>query len=193
MATILGLEAFDLLKKYNIPCIYSEDIRSISQLREWRPPAVMKAISTRHIHKANSGALSFVYDKKDFEKEFNRLRKKGEVIVQNKVKGTEVIIGAKSDETFGKVVMFGLGGTLTEVFGDVSFRVAPLTKKDAQDMIKEVKGYKILREGIKLDVLEKTLLKVSDLVCNELVYELDINPFVINHQHGFAVDARVII
>ena len=112
---------------------------------------------------------------------------------------TEVIIGMNKDPQFGPVLMFGLGGILVEVLKDVSFRIVPLTKRDAREMIREIKGYPILegyrgQEPADIAILEELLLKVSEFVENrEEIKELDINPIFAYRDNALAIDARVIL
>ncbi len=69
-------------------------------------------------------------------------------LLYKKIKGLEFIIGAKIDASFGPVIMFGSGGVMVELFNDVAFRVAPINKNEALDMIEEIKGKKLL-EGFR--------------------------------------------
>ena len=113
--------------------------------------------------------------------------------------GVEVIIGVSRDPQFGPLLMFGLGGVLVEVLGDVAFRVAPLTERDAAEMVREIKGYPILeghRGGPPADVaaIERALLDLSRFADERPdVSEIDLNP-IIAHTRGLtAVDARVVV
>jgi acyl-CoA synthetase (NDP forming) len=112
---------------------------------------------------------------------------------------TEVIIGMNKDPQFGPVLMFGLGGILVEILKDVSFRIVPLTRRDAREMIREIKGYPILegyrgQEPADIAILEELLLKVSEFVENrEEIKELDINPIFAYRDSALAIDARVIL
>ncbi|MDO8688015.1 MAG: acetate--CoA ligase family protein, partial [Dehalococcoidales bacterium] len=113
--------------------------------------------------------------------------------------GVEVIIGMSKDPQFGPVLMFGLGGILVEILKDVSFRIVPLTPRDAREMIREIKGYPLL-EGYRgqppVDILnlEKLILKVSNFVeQHPEVKELDLNPIFAYSDGAVAVDARVIL
>jgi len=122
------------------------------------------------------------------------------VSVQKMAKtGVEVIIGMSKDTQFGPVLMFGLGGVLVEILKDVSFRIVPLTQKDAHDMIREIKGYSLLegyrgQEPVDISHLEELLLKVSQFVENNPeIKELDINPIFAYSKGAVAVDARVIL
>ena len=113
--------------------------------------------------------------------------------------GTEVIIGMTKDPSFGPVLMFGLGGIFVEVLKDVAFRIVPLDKNDASDMIIEIKGKKIL-EGYRgqdpadIPFLEDMLLKLSELVDKtEGIAEIDMNPLFAYKQGAVVVDARIIL
>jgi acyl-CoA synthetase (NDP forming) len=113
--------------------------------------------------------------------------------------GVEVIIGMSKDTQFGPVLMFGLGGILVEILKDVSFRVVPLTRRDAREMIREIKGYPLLegyrgREPVDVSNLEELLLKVSTFVeQNPGVRELDLNPVFAYSDGAVAVDARIVM
>jgi len=111
----------------------------------------------------------------------------------------EVILGGKRDRSFGPVVMFGLGGIYVEVFSDVAFRVAPLSRVDAEEMIEEVRGKRLL-EGVRgkppvdREALIKAVLSLSRmLVENPRITELDINPLLVLEHGAAAVDARAAV
>jgi acetyl-CoA synthetase (ADP-forming) len=113
--------------------------------------------------------------------------------------GTEVIVGSTKDPTFGATLMFGLGGIFVEILKDVSFRLAPITRSDAMEMIHEIKAYKIL-EGVRgkapsdINAIVEILLKTSDMImeCPE-ISELDMNPVLVYEKGAKIVDARVIL
>ena len=113
--------------------------------------------------------------------------------------GIEVIIGMTKDIQFGPLLMFGLGGVLVEVLKDVSFRLVPLTPKDARKMIQEIKGHALLKgfrgqEPADITFLETLILKVSDLVERyPEIKELDLNPVLAYKDGGVAADARIIL
>ncbi len=113
--------------------------------------------------------------------------------------GVEVIIGISQDAQFGPVLMFGLGGILVEVLKDVSFRIVPLTKRDASAMIREIKGYPLLevyrgQEAVDVANLEELILKVSSFVeQHPEVKELDLNPVFAYSDGAVAVDARIVL
>jgi len=122
------------------------------------------------------------------------------VSVQRMVKpGIEIIMGMTKDPQFGPVLMFGLGGILVEILKDVSFRIVPLEKKDASEMIREIKGYKLL-EGYRgqdpadIPSLEDMLLKLSAFVeGKEDIKEIDLNPVFAYKNGATVVDARMVL
>ena len=119
-------------------------------------------------------------------------------MVQRMVSGYEVIIGGIRDEQFDHCISFGLGGIYTEIFEDVSFRVVPITKKDAIEMIRETKAYRILkgyrnRPRADIDALIETLLKTSKLLDeNPRIIELDLNPVFSLPRGAVVADVRII-
>lgn len=122
------------------------------------------------------------------------------VLVQEMVKGKrELVVGMTRDPQFGPSVMFGLGGIFTEILRDVSFRIAPLEKKDALEMMNEIRGRKILEsvrgmEAADLDALSDILVKVGQIGLDyDEVKEIDINPVILAGANPKAVDALVIL
>ena len=114
------------------------------------------------------------------------------VLIQEMVpRGIELVIGIKCDSQFGHVVMFGLGGIFVEVLDDVSFRIVPLTRRDAIEMTGDIRGRSILA-GCDVGAIVDTILKVSGMAAKEKISELDINPLVAYEKGVVAVDARVV-
>ena len=113
--------------------------------------------------------------------------------------GVEVIMGVSTDPQFGPVLMFGLGGILVEVLKDVAFRIAPLTQRDAAQMIREIKGYPILeghrgQKPVDISALENSLLKLSRFVEERpMIRELDLNPVIAYSDGLMVVDARIVL
>jgi acetyltransferase len=124
------------------------------------------------------------------------------ILVQEMVQGAqEIFIGVKQDQIFGPVVLFGMGGIYTELLKDYSMRIAPISRTDAYDMIREIKGFQILsglRRGLKADIngITETLFKVSQLAFDlrERVAEIDINPlFVFEEGKGVKIGDALIV
>jgi acyl-CoA synthetase (NDP forming) len=113
--------------------------------------------------------------------------------------GVEVIIGMSKDATFGPVLMFGLGGVLVEVLKDVTFRIVPLSRRDAREMIHDIQGFPALAgyrgaAPADLEALQNILLTLSAFVeSTPEVKEIDLNPIYAYAQGALAVDARVIL
>ena len=174
-------------------------------------PVVLKIHSSDVIHKSDVGGVKLglgseeevgkAYDEiiASVKKNQPGAKVEGVSVQQMARPGTEVIIGMTKDPQFGPVIMFGLGGILVEILKDVSFRIVPLTKRDAAEMIKEIKGYPLLegyrgQEPADVPYLEELILKVSDFVDkNPEIKELDLNPIFAYKDGAVAVDARVIL
>jgi acyl-CoA synthetase (NDP forming) len=174
-------------------------------------PVVMKIVSPDIAHKSDVGGVKLsiktgievenAYDEimSSVAKKCPEARILGLAVQSLAAPGIEVIIGMTRDSQFGPVLMFGLGGVFVEVLKDVSFRVIPVTKKDASDMIKEIKGYKLLQgfrgqPAVDIKALEDLLVKVSEFVqANPQIKELDLNPVFAYPEGMIAVDARIIV
>jgi acetate---CoA ligase (ADP-forming) subunit beta len=174
-------------------------------------PVVLKIASSDVVHKSDAGGVKLdLKNATQVEKAYREIMASikekfpkaaiGGVSVQPMAKpGVEVIIGMSKDAQFGPVLMFGLGGILVEILKDVSFRIVPLVRRDAREMIREIKGYPVLegyrgKEPANVSALEDMLLKVSDFVeKNPDIKELDLNPVFAHRDGAVAVDARVVL
>lgn len=170
-------------------------------------PVVLKLLSPKVVHKTEFGAVQKVRDERDLREKFvgliarakqKRLPVSG-VLVQEFVQGTELIIGAKKDVTFGYGVLVGIGGIAVEVYRDVAFRVCPVERNDVEEMLDELRGKKLL-EGFRgaAPVSKKAIVDAVLGVCrlvqkNPKITELDINPFIANARKGVAVDVRIVV
>lgn len=174
-------------------------------------PVALKIASPDVIHKSDAGGVKLALNsmtevRKAYDEIFKKIKKQYPganlqgVSVQKMVRpGTEVIIGTSKDPQFGPVIMFGLGGIFVELLKDVSFRIIPLERKDAQEMIEEIKGYPVLQgyrgmEPASISALIETILKVSKLIEeNPGIKELDLNPVFAYRNKALAVDARIVL
>ena len=174
-------------------------------------PVVMKLNSKKISHKTDVGGVRVgIKDAEQLRAEYadlvSKLEAKGlmdgfeGVIVQEMVKSDrEMVCGCAKDPQYGPMMMFGLGGVFVEVMKDVTFRLAPLTPEDANDMITSVKAYKLLQGArgaipAQIDKVEETLMRLSQLVEDyPSIEELDINPLMISDKNGepIAVDGRI--
>jgi len=209
------VESKELLKQAGIPIIQTKLARSkkeaISISKEMGFPVVLKVISPDVVHKSDSGGVKLGLANatqvgKAYSEIMSSVRQKyPQAIVQGvsvqpmAPPGVEVIVGMSQDPQFGPVLMFGLGGVLVEVLKDVSFRIVPVTKRDAGEMIREIKGYPILegyrgQEPASISALEELIVKVSQFVeQNPQIKELDLNPTFAYKDKAIAVDARIIL
>jgi acyl-CoA synthetase (NDP forming) len=174
-------------------------------------PIALKIVSPDVIHKSDSGGVKLSLNNvSDVKKAYDEILKKVKkqypdavihgVSVQKMVRpGTEVIVGSSKDPQFGPVIMFGLGGIFVELLKDISFRIIPLERRDALEMIKEIKGYPLLegyrgREPANILALVEIILKISKLIDeNPHIKELELNPIFVYRDKAVGVDARIIL
>ncbi len=209
------IEAKELLKEAGLSVVDTrlatskEEAVSISQQMGF--PVVLKIASADVVHKSDAGGVKLdlktakqvgkAYDDimKAIKKEYPQAKIAGVSVQKMARPGVEVIIGMSQDAQFGPVLMFGLGGILVEILKDVSFRIVPLAKRDAREMIHEIKGYPLLEgyrgsEPVDVPNLEELILKVSEFVeQHPEVKELDLNPIFAYSDGAVAVDARVVL
>jgi acyl-CoA synthetase (NDP forming) len=172
-------------------------------LKKLRFPVVMKVCSPEILHKTDIGGVVLDIQKDQFEHEFSKLRKKfpKELILVESMQDrrVEVIIGLINDPTFGLTIMFGLGGIYTEVYKDVTFRVVPIKKHDAEEMLSEIKAAPILEGFRKIkvdrDALLNLLMKVSALGVKYMdkLDQMDLNPVFVKEKGVVVVDAKLLL
>jgi acetyltransferase len=176
-------------------------------------PVVMKVISRDILHKSDAGGVALdLMNEKEVVDAYQAIMRScrayspqaridGVEISEMVEKGIETIIGARRDNTFGPLVMFGLGGIYVEVMKDVTFRALPINQKEARKMVKEIRAYPLLmgvrgEEKKDLEVIVQTLLKVGAILQEfPMISDLEINPFVVYEQGrgGKAVDVRIML
>jgi acyl-CoA synthetase (NDP forming) len=212
---LLETEAKTICKEYNIPVttfkLSKNEEEAIEFAKQIGFPVVLKVVSPNIIHKSDVGGV-ILNLKNDIEvgdayrKIIGRAKKNaakarivGVLVQEMAPQSTEVIIGAIKDPQFGQTLMFGLGGIFVELLKDVTFRVAPLSREDAHEMITEVKAFPLLK-GYRntppsdLDAIINILLNTSRLMmdCPE-IKELDLNPIMAYETGAKTVDARIIL
>jgi acetyltransferase len=203
-----------VLERCGIPATREELAASADEAvrlaRELGYPVALKVQSGQILHKSDAGGVALdLGSEAELRRAYEEILSNAQrvapdaeirgVLVQEMMKGgVEVILGSMTDPVFGPVVMFGLGGIFVEALEDVSFRVAPLSPSDAEDMIEEIKGHRVLRgirgrEPADLDAIADALLSVSRLVIDhrDAIEELDINPLVVFPRGAKAVDALI--
>ena len=174
-------------------------------------PVVLKISSKDITHKSDAGGVKVnLKDKAEVERAYGEIMTSAKkkfpsaiiegISVQGMAKsGIEVIMGMIKDPSFGPVIMFGLGGVFVEVLKDVAFRIVPIEKSDAEDMINEIKGKKLLegyrgQEPADVACLQQMLLKLSDFVnTTPEIEEIDMNPVFSYKDGAVVVDARIIL
>jgi acetyltransferase len=172
-------------------------------------PVAVKMNSPDVTHKSDvGGVLLNVTDDEGVRKAFRDLEgavrrlgaRSGGVLVSAMAgPGREVIVGVTRDLQFGHAVMFGLGGTLVEIFRDVALRIVPLSEKDAVEMIGETRGARLL-EGVRgrkpsdVAALRRLLVEVSGLVTRHPeIDEMDLNPVLVHEKGLTVVDSRIVL
>ena len=179
--------------------IVAKEADALRYAEEQGYPVVMKAVGP--IHKTDVGGVALnIGDGETLKKEFLRImniRDVTSVLIQPMLSGIELFVGAKHEKGFGHLILCGLGGTLIEVFKDVSYGLGPLCKDEALRMIRSLKGYKIIkghrgREGVNEEEFAEIVLGVSALLdAAPQIVELDLNPLLGTAKRLVAVDARM--
>jgi succinyl-CoA synthetase beta subunit len=169
-------------------------------------PVVLKGSGEALSHKTEMNLIAIdMRSEAEVREAFQRLTSNPEVtveevLVQQMVKGDrELVIGLTRDDQFGPCVMFGLGGIFTEILEDISFRVAPLRRVDAMEMMDDIRGKKILdavrgKASVDREVLADILMSLGQIGLDyEKIREIDINPLKILDGKPIAVDALVVL
>lgn len=203
------------LASYGIPIppayIANNAEKAAKYAQELGFPVVLKVISPQIIHKSEAGGVITNIDKKEkvreaFYKIVENARKynpqaevEGIYVQKMAPPGREVIVGVVKDKQFGPVVMFGLGGIFVEVFKDVVFRVAPIDREEAREMIDEIKGLAILQgvrgeKPVDFSLLSEAISNISQLAIDfPQIEQLDINPVCLYPEKIYALDTRIIL
>ena len=178
---------------------------AIREAEQMGYPVAMKGCSAELSHKTEAGMVALTVNSAQnvaqvFDALTGKVKNLDGVLVEKMVRGSrELVIGLSQDSSFGPCVMFGLGGIFTEALKDVTFRVAPLTKQDALEMIDEIKTKKLLGEfrgspAVDRNALAKALVGIGDLAIKyEAIAEIDINPLIVCGDKPVAVDALVVL
>ncbi len=167
-------------------------------------PLVCKVVSPAVIHKSDRGGVVVGIDnQRKLKSTYQKLKQLDgfrSMLMEETVDGVELIVGAKNDYQFGPVILTGIGGTSVEIYQDTSIRMAPITSKDIESMLRDLKAYPLL-EGyrgstpVNLKRIKDLLLSFSDLVLElEDVFEsIDLNPVMCSQQTCVVADARIML
>jgi len=178
-----------------------------------KPPLVLKVVSPDILHKSEAGGVSVGLERAAAVGEAVRAMVKRPAIENARIDGflleemappgVEVVVGGLRDPQFGPLVMVGLGGVLVEVLADVAFRICPITRLDAEEMLEELKGAALLRGArgrapVSREAVIDVLLKVGGengllMTHGEDIAEADINPLIVSERGAVAVDARFVL
>jgi acyl-CoA synthetase (NDP forming) len=213
--SLLEPEALALLSEYGLPVPRHELVttpkQALAAAERIGYPVVLKVVSRSILHKSEIGGVRIgLADKEALNGAWEEMTRavqsagqrsslEGFLLCEQAPPGLECIIGIVKDTQFGHAVMFGLGGIFVEVIKDIAFRVLPITRKDAEELVKETKSYKLLSGirgqkardiGAVVDCLMKTAAVVED---NRAIAEIDINPIVIFEKGAMILDARILL
>ncbi len=184
------VESFDILK--GLPLVKTLIVNSVGDLEKVNFPYYMKINSGGH--KLKMGGVVLCQDLKSSKKNYEIFKKKFKesIIVQEEVRGVELIIGIKEDLVFGKMILVGLGGSFVEEKGDVSFRSLPVTQKDIHSMLSDLSLFESLeKKGFSMKKFVDLIKRVADLSEEKNIIELDLNPVIFNKLGVFVVDSRI--
>ncbi len=212
---LLEPEAKTVCLKCGIPVtnfkVAKNEAEAVKFAEEIGYPVVLKIVSPDIIHKSDVGgvvvglkdaqAVQNAYKQilKNVKKHKANAKIVGVLVQEMAPSSTEVIVGAIKDPQFGPALMFGLGGIFVEVLKDVTFRVAPITRDEACEMITEVKAYPLLKgyrnqPPADIEAIVQILLNTSRLVMeHQEIKELDLNPIMVYEKGAKTVDARIVL
>jgi acetyltransferase len=210
-------EAVKILEVFGFPIVESNlassEDEAVHEAEKIGFPVVMKIVSEDVIHKFDvKGVMLNIASEAEARSAYNEIKAnvrkyarqanvKG-VLVQKMIeKGQEIILGLKNDPIFGSVIMFGLGGIFVEIFKDVSFRIAPIDRISIEEMIQEIKSYKLLtgvrgKKSSDIESIVTTIQRLSHLAtaCPQ-IKELDINPLIVLEEGRgcFVADSKIML
>jgi len=211
------VESVRILEAYGLPILPFKLVKNVEEALEAAEdigyPVVLKVVSPDIVHKLDVGGVkvgikshgdlldAFIGMKKEIQRKAPQADLWGYNVQKMAPPGQEIIIGMNRDEKFGPVIMFGLGGSMVEALRDVTFRLAPLRKLSAKNMVSQIRAYKLLesfRGSAPRDIaaIEDILQRVSQFVIDfPEIEELDMNPVIVYEEgQGCKVaDARIII
>ncbi|MFP4236309.1 MAG: acetate--CoA ligase alpha subunit [Desulfonatronovibrio sp.] len=211
---IVEFQAQEILQAYKLPVPKTALVRSSQEAVEvanrFGYPVVLKIASPNISHKTDvDGVKLGLKDADEVRKAFleitsraSRIRPDAHIagcLIQEMAPGDckEVIIGFKRDEQFGPLIMFGLGGIYVEVLKDISFRLGPVSREEAQKMIREIKSYMLLKgfrgePSIDFNALETIILTISQMALDfPEIYEAEFNPVLVNTEQAIVADVRM--
>ncbi|MEM4415509.1 MAG: acetate--CoA ligase family protein [Candidatus Caldarchaeum sp.] len=213
--TLLEHEAADLCKVYGIPVVEAALAKSVEEAVKHAErigfPVVLKIVSRDILHKSDVGGVILdIASSEEVKRAYNdviaRVRERrptaridGVLVAKRARQGKEFIIGMTRDKTFGPVVVFGLGGVFTELLRDISLRVAPIGRREAFEMMSEIKGAKVLHGYRGEGPVDKEALADIIAAVGRMGYEnpeiesVDLNPVAAYESGALVMDAKIIL
>jgi len=194
-------EAFKVLEMYGIRVPPWAVVNNLDDAKKEAErigfPLVAKVSSDQPIHKTELGGVYLNVEREELENVFNNLTKlSNRVLLQKQLDGVEVFVGAVKDPAFGPAVLVGLGGIYVEVIRSVSYGLSPISEDEAMRMLQESKVYATLtarKRNYNVNSVIRTITRVSRMIVDLDVKEMDINPLIVNKDGAFAVDVRMLI
>ncbi len=198
-------EVKEVLRQAGIPTTDFQVGKALPDIdqKKLKFPVVMKVCSPNILHKTDVGGVVLDVSRDQFEQEFSKMTGKfpnENILVESmQDRKVEVIVGLINDATFGLTIMFGLGGIYTEVYKDVTFRVVPIKREDAEEMLREIKAAPILEGFRKIKVdregIVNLLLAVSAFGEKNMdkLDQMDLNPVFIKSKGVVVVDAKMLL
>lgn len=213
--SLLEPEAKTICQEYGIPVaefkVAANEREAVESAEKMGFPVALKIVSPDIVHKTDVGGVVLgLKTAKDVRRAYGTIlanverhtpeaKVSGILVEEMAPASTEVIVGAIKDSQFGPTLMFGLGGVFVEILKDVVFRIAPVTKQEAELMISELAAYPVLkgyrnRPPCDTHVLATIIAQTSRLVmAHTEIKELDLNPVMVYEKGAKAVDARIIL
>jgi len=199
-------EVKDLMNAYGIRTTKYKVVKKENDLKNLglKFPVALKVCSSKILHKTDVGGVKLgIKDLDELKKTFKVFKKKFPdedlLVDQMEEKGVEIIVGLVKDPTFGLSIMAGIGGIYTELYKDVTFRVVPIERIDAEEMVEEIKGKKLL-EGFRniptnkdlvIDLITKVSKIGEELMDN--IDQMDLNPVFVYKNDICVIDAKLIL
>jgi acetate---CoA ligase (ADP-forming) subunit beta len=167
-------------------------------------PVVAKIVSPSIVHKSEvQGVVVGIINDQQLTRTFQRFRKLdgfAGMLIEETIRGIELIIGCKNDLQFGPMILLGMGGIGVEIYKDVVLRMAPLKTKDFASMVRDLKANKLLigyrgSEPVNIKELGRSIIVFSNfmMTLNGIVDSVDLNPVICNSKHCIVADARIML
>ncbi|HEU16092.1 MAG TPA: CoA-binding protein [Nitrososphaeria archaeon] len=192
-------DAFKLLELYGVRvppwAVVDDPSVAMKEAERIGFPLVMKISPDEPVHKTDIGGVRLNVERDDVEGYFAELSKMSKrVLLQRQLAGVEVFVGGIKDQVFGPAVLVGLGGIYVEVLRSVSYGLSPISEQEALEIMSESKVMDALtarKRGYDVGSTARAIARISNMIVDLNVKELDVNPLIVNENGAFAVDVRI--